>query len=339
MTRTAVVMLNLGGPNSLEAVEPFLRELFRDPAIIRLPTFLREPLAWWIAKRRRLKSQEIFAAIGGYSPLLKNTQAQAQALERYLGEEFRVFIAMRYWHPFTVETIKEVKDYQPDHVLLLPLYPQFSTTTTASSLKCWETEAQKMQFYCPTSTVGCYYTHNMFIEAVVDLIQKTVEDIRDLSSYHLLFTAHGLPERIVQQGDSYQRQVEATVQAVYHHLNISIPYTISYQSRVGPLTWIGPSCEEEIQRLGLEKKNIILVPIAFVSEHSETLYELDIQYRNLAQQSGVNSFHRVPTVQTHSLFIQCLADLVQQALQAKSLYCSAQCFPCWCQNIKKDIEK
>ncbi|MGI4851141.1 MAG: ferrochelatase [Janthinobacterium lividum] len=335
MTRRAIVMVNLGGPNSLEAVEPFLRELFRDPAIIRLPVFLREPLAWWIAKRRRSKSQAIFKAIGGYSPLLENTQAQAQALEHHLGDEFRVFIAMRYWHPFTAETLKEVIDYKPDQVILLPLYPQFSTTTTASSLLCWTHEAQKMNFNCPTSTVGCYYTHEKFIDAVVDLIKKSSKDIQDLSSYHLLFTAHGLPERIVQQGDPYQRQVEATVEAVYHKLNSSMPYTISYQSRVGPLKWIGPSCEQEIQRLGQESKNIFLIPIAFVSEHSETLYELDIQYKALAQESGVSAFIRVPTVETHPLFIECLADLVKSALQKEIFYCSTQCLPCWCQNLKK----
>ena len=217
MARTAVVMLNLGGPDSLDAVEPFLRELFRDPAIIRLPTFLREPLAWWIAKRRRSKSQAIFEAIGGFSPLLENTKAQAQALEKYLGTEFQVFIAMRYWHPFTAEALKKVMAYQPCQVILLPLYPQFSTTTTASSLMCWAREAQKINFKCPTSTVGCYYTYDKFVDAIVDLITKALENIKDLSAYHLLFTAHGLPERIVQQGDPYQRQVEATASAVFQY--------------------------------------------------------------------------------------------------------------------------
>ncbi len=335
MPRTAVVLFNLGGPDSLEAVEPFLRELFRDPAILRLPSWLREPLAWWIAKRRCSKSKGIFKALGGSSPLLINTQAQAQALEQQLGEAFRVFIAMRYWHPFTKETLEKVMLYQPDRIILLPLYPQFSTTTTASSISCWQKEAQVMNFQCPTFTVGCYPVHADFIKAVTHLVSQALEKIEDLSSYHLLYTAHGLPERIVQQGDPYQKQVEFTVQAVQKKLNVSLPYSLSYQSRVGPLKWIGPSCEEEIERLGREGKNIVLIPVAFVSEHSETLYELDIQYQQLAKASGVQDFIRIPTVSTHPDFINCLADLCHQALDNPPYYCSQNFSPCRCQNLKE----
>lgn len=340
MGRTAVVLLNLGGPDQLESVQPFLRNLFRDPAILRLPGIFREPLAWLIARKRSREAQAIYAHLGGGSPLLKNTQAQAQSLEKRLGRHFRVFIAMRYWHPFTEETVREVLAYRPGQVILLPLYPQFSTTTTASSLKCWSETTRKMGLNVSTRTIGCYPAQRGFVRAVAELLDETLQKVDDLSQTHVLFSAHGLPKRIIEAGDPYQKQVEQTVQAVMDEIKMKergCVYSIAYQSRVGPLEWIGPATDGEIKRLGRTHKNVVLVPISFVSEHSETLYELDYQYKILAEASGVNKFFRVPTVGIHPEFIEGLAELCCQDASHDDFVCSQGEENCFCQGVNANV--
>jgi len=336
MPRTAVILLNLGGPDQLNSVQPFLQNLFRDPAILRLPWIFREILAWLISRKRLHEAQKIYAYLGGGSPLLKNTQIQSKALKKALGKNFRVFIAMRYWHPFTHETITQVIAYQPDDVVLLPLYPQFSTTTTASSLKCWIETASKMGLNIPTRIIGCYPIAEGFIQAISELLHHSLQEFEDLSQTHILFSAHGLPKRIVESGDPYQTQVEKTVRAVINALKIKLcSYSIAYQSRVGPLEWIGPATESEIRRLGLEKKNILLVPISFVSEHSETLYEIDYQYKILAEESGVRKFLRAQTVGIHPKFIGQMVEFCHQKNLVENFICPTNIEKCVCREVMK----
>lgn len=330
--RIAVVLFNLGGPDRLESVEPFLANLFSDPAIIGLPGLLRRPLARLIARRRGPIAREIYARLGGASPLLALTREQGMALEAALGRrgrEAKTFIAMRYWHPLSDEAAAEVARWRPDRIVLLPLYPQFSTTTTGSSLTVWS-QAAKPAGLAPgdeaiTPAVCCYPTQPGFIAAMAGLVAAALETARgtagagDAGGGHprVLFSAHGLPERVIAGGDPYQVQVEATVAAVVEHLGIpGLDYAVCYQSRVGPLKWIGPSTEDELARAAADGVGaVIVVPTAFVSEHSETLVELDIEYREVAATLGIGRYIRVPAVGTAPAFIEGLADLVGDALE------------------------
>jgi ferrochelatase len=312
--RTAVVLFNLGGPDGPASVEPFLFNLFSDPAIIRLPNPLRWLVARLIARRRAPVAREIYARIGGGSPLLELTRAQAAALQSALGEggAFRVFVAMRYWHPFAAETAAEVKAWAPERIVLLPLYPQYSTTTSASSLADWARAAAAAGLDCPTATVCCYPADAGLVAAQAALIEAALESLNGERAPRVLFSAHGLPKKVVAAGDPYQWQVEQTAAAVVAALNRpGLDWTVCYQSRVGPLEWIGPSTESEIARAGRDRVPVAVVPIAFVSEHSETLVELDIEYRHRAEAAGVPAFARVPAVGTHPAFIAGLAALVR----------------------------
>ncbi len=310
--KTAIVLFNLGGPDGAEAVQPFLFNLFNDPAIIGLPNPFRKILASLISRKRTPTAQKIYEEIGGKSPILENTEAQAKALEASLSGhgEVKTFIAMRYWHPFIEAVVAQVKNYAPDHVILLPLYPQFSTTTTGSSFKEWDRAAMAQNLTTPTSKICCYPTHAEFIKAHAALIRTYYEEAKNFGAPRLLFSAHGLPEKIIKRGDPYQSQVEASTQAILRELNIdNVDYVNCYQSRVGPLKWIGPATTDELLRAGFEKKPVVLVPIAFVSEHSETLVELDIEYAELAHENGVNHYYRVPTLSTNAHFIAALSDI------------------------------
>ena len=315
MARTAIILMNLGGPDSLDAVEPFLFNLFKDPAIIRLPALLRLPLAWLVARRRTGTAREIFARLGGASPLLANTEAQARALEAILGDRHRCFVAMRYWHPTSSEAARAVAEWGPDEIVCLPLYPQFSTTTTASSLADWRRAAAQQKLNRSARSVCCYPTASGFIDAIAELIRPALATAGSQGKApRLLLTAHGLPKRIVQAGDPYPGQVEMTARAVIATLaRPGLDWQVCYQSRVGPLEWIGPATDAEIRRAGSESVPLVVAPISFVSEHSETLVELDIDYRHLAETSGVPAYYRVATVGTDPGFIAALADLVRSA--------------------------
>lgn len=313
--RVAVVLVNMGGPDRPEAVKPFLFNLFNDPAIIGLPGIVRTPLARLISSRRETSAQANYALMGGGSPLLPETQKQAEALSRALADaapddDSRVFIAMRYWHPLTEETAAAVKAFQPDKIVLLPLYPQFSTTTTASSLKKW---AECYDGPGETHVVCCYPDAQGFIEAQARLIRETL-DKAEGGPVRVLFSAHGIPEKLVAAGDPYQAQVEATVAAVVDRLDLT-DWAICYQSRVGPLKWLGPATPEAIEQAGRDGVGAVVVPIAFVSEHIETLVELDLEYGELAQTVGCAPYLRVPAVGTEGAFITGLAEAVSRALQ------------------------
>jgi ferrochelatase len=315
MTRHAVVLMNLGGPDSLRAVRPFLFNLFNDPAIIRLPAVARVPLAWLIASRRASTARAIYERLGGASPLLANTEAQADALQAVLGNNYRCFIAMRYWRPFTRDCAAAVKQWSPDRIILLPLYPQFSTTTTASSLAAWQAEATRQRLNAPTKAIRCYPTAAGLIEALAAGIEAALAaSAQQASRVRLLFSAHGLPLRIVEAGDPYPEQIAQTAAAIVDALKQKEPdWQICYQSRVGPLVWLGPSVEMELRRAARDQVGVIVVPISFVSEHSETLVELDHDYRKMAESLAVPVYLRVPTVGVDSRFIASLADLVRAA--------------------------
>ncbi len=318
MTRLAVVLFNLGGPDRPEAVQPFLFNLFNDPAIISLPQPLRWLLARLISWRRAPVAQEIYRQLGGGSPLLPNTKAQAVSLEQALGDigTVKVFIAMRYWQPLSDETAAAVKNFAPDEIVLLPLYPQFSTTTTASSLKQWSISARHAGLRTGSCTVCCYPSDEGFVEASATLVRPAYERAAAAGRPRLLFTAHGLPQRVVDRGDPYQKHVEATAAAIVDRLAIDgLDWRISYQSRVGPLEWLKPYTEDELRRAGSDRVPLVVAPIAFVSEHSETLVELDITYREEALKLGVPRYERVPTVGTHPAFIDGLAKRVRAALE------------------------
>jgi ferrochelatase len=320
MARIAVVLMNLGGPDSLEAVRPFLFNLFGDPAILRLPGFLRLPLAHLFARRRARTAREIYRRLGGKSPLLANTEAQARALEMALGPEHRCFVAMRYWHPMSDRTARKVAEWDPDQIVCLPLYPQFSTTTTASSFAAWQSAAARVGLSRPTRTISCYPCEPGFVDAVARLVAPALDAASGVGTHpRLLLTAHGLPRRIVRAGDPYPSQVEQTAAAVVAELSRpGLDWRICYQSRIGPLKWIGPSTDEEIARAGEDKVPVVVAPISFVSEHSETLVELDLDYRRLAENAGVAAYHRVATVGVEPAFIGSLATLVNRALSGVS---------------------
>lgn len=310
--KTAVVLLNLGGPDDLTAVRPFLYNLFSDPAILRVPAFLRKTLAWVIAWRRTPKARGIYARMGGKSPLLEQTQAQAEALEAALKEkgEYKVFTCMRYWHPMSDAVARNVKNYAPEKIILLPLYPQFSTATTASSFAAWDKAAREAGIALPGARICCYGADNHFVAAHVGKIKDAYWKASEAGKPRILFSAHGLPERIALAGDPYPWQVKETVAAIVKVLSIdALDYAVCYQSRVGPLKWITPYAEEEIARAGRDKTPLVVVPVSFVSEHSETLVDLDVALRQLAEECGVPDYHRVPALSADPLFIEALANL------------------------------
>ncbi len=311
--KKAVILFNLGGPDKIENVKPFLFNLFNDPAILNLPTFLRYPLAKLISSRRTPIAKKIYEELGGSSPILKLTSDQANALEKNLNEsdeqnQYKCFIVMRCWHPRAIKVINDVKLYAPEEVVLLPLYPQYSAATSGSSIKEWEDVCKKKKYTTKTSIICCYPTDNFFIKShVVEIKRK----IKYLENYKLIFSAHGLPEKNIKKGDPYQWQVEQSVNKIVNNLNIrNLDWIISYQSRVGPLKWIGPSTEDIIIENSKQGKKIVLVPIAFVSEHSETLVELDIEYKELADRNGCVEYLRVPALGTNPDFINSLSSLV-----------------------------
>lgn len=317
MSKTAVVIMNLGGPDSADAVEPFLFNLFFDPAIIGLPKPLRWLVARLIAHRRGPIARAIYGKIGNASPLLENTKVQAAALERLLGPGFRVVIAMRYWRPRAHEAAEAVKHWGAEKIMLLPLYPQFSSTTTASAVADWQKAASAAGLRADTRAICCYPVMAGFVEAVAGRIRDALAEWPGaLGAPRLLLSAHGLPERVVERGDPYRAQVEETAAALRRALHRDdIETVVCYQSRVGPLKWIGPATDAEIRRAGSDGKGLIVAPVAFVSEHSETLVELDIEYRHLAAQSGVPRYVRVPTVDAGESFIAGLASLVRGACE------------------------
>jgi protoporphyrin/coproporphyrin ferrochelatase len=326
--RVAVVLFNLGGPDRPEAIKPFLLNLFADPAILRVPFFVRPILARLIARRRLRPATVNYAILGGRSPLLELTQSQASALEAGLPElDAKCFVAMRYWHPLSDETARAVRDWQPDEVVLLPLYPHYSTTTTGSSFTAWREAAARTGLIADTMTVCCYPTNADYVAAVTALLRAAYDAARAQLDpgigLRVLFSAHGLPEVIVRRGDPYQWQIEQTVAGVLAEWHEKEPDSVvCYQSRATPQQWIGPSTDTEIERAARDKVAVLVVPIAFVSDHSETLVELDVEYRELAEKLGVPGYFRVPVANSDEAFIAALARLVRYARSRGPGLCS-----------------
>ena len=311
----AIILMNLGGPDCLKSVRPFLFNLFYDPAILAMPNPIRWILAQTISRLRTKKAQSIYEKMGGKSPLLKNSQAQAAALEQLLSVEkytYKTFIAMRCWHPLTAETVAQVKTFEPDKVILLPLYPQYSTTTTGSSLQEWHHQAKKLGLTAPTYEVKNYYDEPNFIQAHIDLLLPVYKQAEAYGTPRILFSAHSLPQKVIDKGDPYQQQTEASVQAIVSRLTIPVDYQLCYQSRVGPIQWLTPTTEEALSQAAKEKVPVVVVPISFVSDHSETLVELDQDYKTFALTRGIPFYGRVPSLTCYPLFIKCLAEQVKE---------------------------
>ena len=309
--KKAVILFNLGGPDSLNAVRPFLFNLFYDRRIINLPNPFRFLLAKFISAKRENIARKIYEEIGGKSPILENTKAQADALELKLNEDenhvYKVFICMRYWHPFADEVVKSVKQFDPDEVILLPLYPQYSTTTTLSSIENWQKNAKKHGLKCNTKIIHHYYDNENFIEAHANLIAKYYTLASRIGKPRVLFSAHSLPLSVIKKGDPYASQVERSVGLIVEKLAINnLDWSICYQSKIGPVKWLEPSTESELSRTKADGVPVVLSPISFVSEHSETLVELDIEYKAIIKDGY---YFRVLTLSTDFLFIKCLADL------------------------------
>ncbi len=309
---TAVVLLNLGGPDSLESVRPFLYNLFSDRLIIRLgPPFMQKPLAWLIARKRAPKSRAFYEQIGGASPLGIITQAQAHALETRLREhgDFRVYVGMRYWKPYIEDTLKEVKDAGASKVLALSLYPHFCIATTGSSERAFYKAAKRLGLNCMAS-VPPWPTHSLYIDALADLLRLAVED-SGVGQPHILFSAHSLPKSLIDDGDPYVEHINATINTLMGRPALEgLAWSIGYQSRSGPVQWLEPSTEYEIARLASEGvKEVVAVPVSFVSDHIETLYEIDILYKGIARDAGMRLV-RAESLNVHPIFIRALEGLV-----------------------------
>jgi len=325
--KKAVVLFNLGGPDKLENVEPFLFNLFNDPEILSIPSIFRYPLAKFISKRKAPIAKNIYKEIGNKSPILELTQQQATSLENRLSAkgDYKCFVVMRCWHPRAVDVIKKVKEFNPEEIILLPLYPQFSAATSGSSINEWNDLCKKENFNVKTKTICCYPTENNFIESHVILIKETLKTLEN-KNFKLLFSAHGLPKNKIKKGDPYQWQVEQTVNGIMSKLiNENLDFLITYQSRVGPLKWIEPSTDETIIKYSKEKKGIVIVPVAFVSEHSETLVELDIEYKKLAEKNGCSFYKRIPALGIEENFIKGLAELVLKKKVKGNFVSSVMC--------------
>lgn len=328
MGRVGVLLLNLGGPDDLEDVRPFLFNLFSDPEIIRLPfSWLQTPLAWLISTLRAKKSQDNYRQIGGGSPLRQITEAQAQALQDYLrqqGQDVNIYVGMRYWHPFTEEAVARIKRDGIEKLVILPLYPQFSISTSGSSFrlleKLWKEDPRLSQI--EHTVIPSWYNQPHYLQAMADLIAQELDQFSDPDAVHIFFSAHGVPlSYVTEAGDPYQQEIEECTSLIMQTLNRPNPHTLAYQSRVGPVEWLQPYTEDALEELGAQNaENLLVVPISFVSEHIETLQEVDIEYRELAEEAGIHNFQRVPALNTHPLFIESLATLVTEALDSPNRY-------------------
>lgn len=324
MGRVGVLLLNLGGPEQLEDVRPFLFNLFSDPEIIRLPfPWLQRPLAWLISSGRAKKSQENYQQIGGGSPLRRITEQQGEALRDSLqtkGQSAEVYIGMRYWYPFTEEAIARIKRDGIEELVILPLYPQFSISTSGSSFRLMERlwledpALQRINY----TVIPSWYSRPGYVQAMADLIAQELDQLPDPSQGHIFFSAHGVPVSYVEEaGDPYKREIEHCTELIVKALNRPNGHTLAYQSRVGPVEWLQPYTEDAIAALAEQGvKELVVVPISFVSEHIETLQEIDIEYREIAEESGIETFRRVPALNTHPGFVADMADMVLEALNS-----------------------
>jgi ferrochelatase len=321
LPKVAVVCFQLGGPDSLDAVEPFLYNLFCDPDIIPLPlgSLFRKPLAKWISSRRKGHVRRAYEEIGGRSPIRLLTDRQARALEQMLQPHMdaRVVVAMRYWHPFTSEAVAQLRGFAFDELVLLPLYPQYSLATTGSSLNEWN--RQYRPDGRPVHLIECFYRHQLYLDSLAEKISVGLSHFDSPDAVDLIFSAHGLPMSFIERGDPYQKQIEETVRLVMARGGWRNPHFLCYQSKVGRAKWLEPSLLEMIEaRAAAGSPCLLVCPIAFVTEHIETLHEINIEARQQATALGVRQFEMVPSLNDSPLFIAALADLVFEAVGVPS---------------------
>ena len=308
MKKIGVILMNMGGPDSLDAIQPFLYNLFSDHDIIQIPRLIQKPVAYLISKIRAKKTREYYEYMGGKSPQKEQTLAQANALQEALGDKYKVVVAMRYWHPFTDEALEELFKDEIEKIILLPLYPQYSKTTTGSSFNEFFRQYKKFGKNIPVIKINDFHDHPTYIKAMVENIKENLP--QNYQDYFFLFSAHSLPEKVILEGDPYKDQTEKTVKLIMEHFP-DMKYKLAYQSKIGPVKWLEPMTENVIKELAQKGiKNLVVIPVSFVSEHSETLYELDYQYGNLAKELGIKNYIRIPTLKTHPLFIQALREIV-----------------------------
>ncbi|GMH44226.1 hypothetical protein BSKO_12160 [Bryopsis sp. KO-2023] len=325
--KVGILLLNLGGPDSLDDVQPFLYNLFADPDILRLPQglrFLQPLLAQVISTLRAPQSSEGYKAIGGRSPLREITEAQGSALESALrskGQDASVYVAMRYWHPYTEEAMEAVKRDGVTRLVVLPLYPQFSISTSGSSLRLLQYlfETDPNLKHLQHTVIPSWYQRPGYVKAMTDLIMSELAQFESPKDAEIFFSAHGVPKSYVEEaGDPYKEEMEECVNLIMKELGkrgVENSFTLAYQSRVGPVEWLRPYTDESIRTLGRAGvKGLLAVPISFVSEHIETLEEIDMEYRELAEESGIHNWRRVPALNTNAAFINDLADAVLESL-------------------------
>ena len=329
--KTAVVIYNLGGPNSKNEIEFFLFNLFSDKNIINLPNPFRYILAKLISKLRKKEATNGYNKIGGKSPLFANTIKQREALQEKLDkDQYEVFISMNFCHPLPQETMKQIVEYNPTDIILIPLFPQFSTTTTASFLDKWNVAFNNSGLNCPQKITCCYYSQKEFISSATKIFLNAYHKalVKNGKPY-VIFVAHGLPAKIIKSGDPYQWQVQSTTRLIVEAADIhNLDYVLAYQSRVGPVSWIKPYADEVIIEASKKNKNILVVPVSFVSEHVETLVELDIEYKELAMENGAKAYHRTRTVSEDDKFIEGLKNIVMGEVYKIAL-CPSQFCKCF----------
>jgi ferrochelatase len=349
MKKVAIVLFNLGGPDSLKNVKDFLFNLFYDENIIRLPKPFRYIIAKLISTFRNNKSKKIYEQMGGKSPIYENTIEQQNSLKVDILDELKdvnieCFIAMRYFYPRAKDAAQEVFLFNPDEVVYLPLYPQYSTTTTKSSFDEFDTELkgayQSLTLPIIKKTC-CYYKNDLFINALFELFKEYL--LKATKAYNLnknnaiiFFSAHSLPEYVIKNGDPYEMQIKESVDLLMHKIREieefrDIKYKITYQSKVGPVKWLSPNTEDEIIAAAKKGQIIFVNPISFVSEHSETLVELDIDYKNVALDHGALDYIRIPTLSSDALFIKCLSSIVKELVENRYVQIKCEGFKdCYC---------
>lgn len=319
VVKLGVVLFQLGGPDSLESIRPFLYNLFCDPDIIDFPfaRIARQPLARLISSTRAKHVAHHYASIGGRSPILPNTQRQAAALEAELREDLdaRVTVAMRYWHPFTEEAIRQMAAQAPSDVVLLPLYPQYSKTTTGSSLNEWARCFRPDGWRPRVHVIERFYEDSGYLDSLVEVVSRSLAGFADARDVDVIFSAHSVPVAVVEGGDPYQREIERTVELVWERGGWPARRHLCYQSKVGASKWLAPSMHATVKRLAAEgRKHLLVVPISFVSDHVETLHEIDIEHREQALSLGIEDYRMTPGLNDSAAFIQALAGLVRRKL-------------------------
>lgn len=311
--KKAVLLLQMGGPDSLDAVRPFLLNLFSDREIIKIgPAWLQPLIARIIVSRRVAHVEENYSQIGGKSPLRKLTEEQAKSLEHKLGDDYRCFVAMRYWKPSTLEALAAIKNAGITDVTAVSLYPHYSKATTGSSIKELKRVLDESTVPFTVRYIDSFYNDSGYIAAMAERIREGLQLFHPLADVHLLFSAHSLPQSFIDEGDPYLAQIEESVRLIMAQFDL--PHSLAFQSRAGPVKWLEPSTDDTLKKLAADGiKNLLVIPLSFVSDHIETLHEIDIEYSKKAWELGIAKFERMPSLNSSPRFIEALAELVNKA--------------------------